>query len=169
MAFVSQGWVLTLTFRDTGNNPTTRDFHLQATDDAGDLSPVIAAVQDIMTAYVAATDAVITQQRLTKVTVEDSVTLPAGNVNVEDNAHVTAVIDGAPNKSAWFEIPAPKNSCFIAPTGDGHNIVKFDSPSPVGAVVNLFKTGAQSFISDGEVITDQGIKGVRTKHKAVKG
>lgn len=168
MAFVSQGWFLDTTWIDTGGNITTRRFELVATDTAGDAAAVIADVQTIVAAYIAATDAVLTKQVVGKVTVEDAVTLPAGDVNVEENAQISAKIDGIPNKSAVFEIPAPKNTLFLAPTGEGHNKVDFADPL-VANVVNLYKTGAQILISDGESITDQNIKGKRVHHKSTKG
>lgn len=168
MAFVSQGWFLDTSWVDTGGNTTNRRFMLTATDTAGDASAVIADVQTIVAAYVAATNAVLTKQVVGKITVEDSVTLPSGDVNVEENAQISAKIDGIPNKSAVFEIPAPKDTLFVAPTGPGHNVVDF-ADSLVAAVVNLYKSGAQVYISDGEAITDQNIKGKRVHHKSTKG
>ena len=79
MAFVSQGWFLDTSWVDTGGNVTTRRFMLTATDTAGDISAVIADVQTIVAAYVAATNAVLTKQVVGQINVEDSVTLPAGD------------------------------------------------------------------------------------------
>jgi hypothetical protein len=168
MAFVEQGWKYTATVIDTGGNTTTRTFFLIATDDAGDLSPVIDAVTAINTALTAVTDAVITKQEVSKVTVNDSVTLPSGDVNVEENLQISAKIDGMPNKSAVIEIPAPKNALFQAPTGPGHNQADF-TVTALGNYVNLFKTTCQAKVSDGENITDQNIKGKRVHHKSSKG
>jgi len=168
MAFVDQGWRLVLTFVDSGANTTTRTFELTATDDAGDLSPVIDDVQTIVTAWTAATDAILVSQQVTKLTVNDSVVLPAAGVQVENNAQISAKIDGEPNKSAVFEVPAPKITMFQATTGPGSNVVQF-AGAPTPALVNIFKTGGQAFISDGEAITDQGIKGKRVHHKSTRG
>lgn len=168
MAFVSQGWFLDTTWIDTGGNTTTRRFFLTATDNAGDISPVIAAVQDVVEAYVAATGAVLTKQVVGQINVEDSVTLPTGNVNIEDNLQVSAKVFGTPNKSAVFEIPAPKDTLFIAPTGPGHNVADFADPL-LAAVVNLYVDGGQLYISDGETITNQNIRGKRVHHKSTKG
>ena len=168
MAFVDQGWKLVLTFVDGGGNPTTRTFNLTATDDDGDLAAVIADVQTIVTAWTAASDAVLVSQQVSKLTVNDSVVYPAATVQVENNAQISAKIDGIPNKSAVFEVPAPKITMFTATTGAGSNIVQFAS-APTPALVNIFKDGGQAFISDGESITDQGIKGKRVHHKNSKG
>jgi hypothetical protein len=168
MAFIDKGWHLSLTFVDAGANVTTRRIELVATDDAGDLTDVIADVQTIVAAYIAASDAVLVKQTLGKDSVEDSVTLPTTSVNVEENLQVSAKIFGTPNKSAVFEIPAPKIAMFAATSGPGRNQALF-SNGLLGAVVNLYKDDAQAFISDGESITDQGIKGKRVHHKSTKG
>lgn len=168
MAFVDAGWKLVLTFIDSGANTTTREFMLTATDDAGDIGPVIDAVQAIVTAWTAATDAVIVSQQVSKLTLNDSVVLPAAGVQVENNAQISAKIAGVPNKSAVFEVPAPKIGMFQATTGPGSNVVQFaDAPTP--ALVNIYKSGGQAYISDGETITDQGIKGKRVHHKSTRG
>lgn len=168
MAFIDKGWFLETTWIDTGGNTTNRTFQLTATTVAGSIAAVIADVQTIVAAWVAATDAVLVSQRVTSLSVEDTVVLPAGDANVEENAQISAKIFGTPNKSAVFEIPAPKNTLFLAPTGEGHNKVDFADPL-VGAVVNIYKNGAQALISDGEAITDQNIKGKRVHHKSTKG
>lgn len=168
MAFIDKGWFLTVSMVDTGGNTTTREYQLVATDDAGDLTDVIADVQTIMTALVAATDCVVTKQSLRKDSVEDSVTLPSGNVNVEENAQVSAKIFGTPNKSAVFEIPGPKSTMFLATTGENHNKVNF-ATGAMPAYVNLFIDGGQAYLSDGESITPQNIKGRRVHHKSTKG
>jgi len=169
MAFIGQAWKVAMSFVDSGGNTAIRTVDLIATDTDGDITDVIDAVQDVVAAYVAATDAVLVAQTLSKTSVEDSVTLPTSNVNVEDNAQVSAKIFGTPNKSATFEVPAPKDSVFQAPTGPGHNAVKFDSPSPMVAIVNLYVDGGIATISDGEKITAQNIKGKRVHHKSTKG
>lgn len=168
MAFVSQGWFLDTTWIDTGGNTTQRRFALTATDTAGDIAAVIADVQTIVAAYIAASNAVLVKQVVGQVNVEDTVTLPAGDVNVEENLQVSAKIFGTPNKSAVFEIPAPKDTLFVAPTGPGHNLADFADPL-LGAIVNLYKNGAQVTVSDGEVITDQNIRGKRVHHKSTRG
>jgi hypothetical protein len=168
MAFIDKGWHLDLTFEDAGANVTTRRFELVATDDAGDLTDVIAAVQVIVAAWVAASDAVLIKQTLGKDSVEDSVVLPTTSVNVEENLQVSAKIFGTPNKSAVFEIPAPKIAMFVATSGPGRNQALF-SNALLANVVNIYDDTGEAYISDGEQITAQGIKGKRVHHKSTKG
>ena len=168
MAFIDKGWHLDCTFIDAGANVTTRRFELTATDDEGDLTDVIADVQTVVAAYVAASDCVLAKQTLAKDSVEDSLVLPTTSVNVEENLQVSAKIFGSPNKSAVFEIPGPKIAMFVATSGPGRNQALF-SNTLLANVVNLYKDDAQLYISDGESITDQGIKGKRVHHKSTKG
>ncbi len=168
MAVAQQAWKLVAKLIDTGGNTTTRTYDLTATDTAGDASAVFADVATVLAALVAVTDAHLAGYNVTAVFVEDALTLPTGDANIEENAQISAKIDGIPNKSAVIEIPAPKNSLFQSSTGAGHNQMQFTT-SPVPAFVNLFKTGAQILVSDGEAITDQDIKGKRVHHKSTKG
>lgn len=168
MAFIDKGWSLETQWVDTAGNKTTRTFQLVATDDAGDLTAVIADVQTIIAAYIAASDCHLASQRLSKLSVEDSLTLPAAEVKVSDNLQVSAKIFGTPNKSAVFEIMGPKISLFQETTGPGYDQPDF-GVAALANVVNLYKDGHQIFISDGESITDVGIKGRRVSHKSTKG
>lgn len=168
MAFIDKGWHLDITVIDSGANITTRRFDLVTNDDDGDLTAVIADVQTVMTAYVAAMDGVVTKQTLAKDSVEDSVILPTTNINVEENLQVSAKIFGTPNKTAVFEIPTPKIGMFQQTSGPGRNQPNFAS-GPLPAIVNLYVDGGQLHISDGETITAQAIKGKRVHHKSTKG
>jgi len=169
MAFIGQAWVLTVTFVDSGANETTRRYELTATDDAGDLAPVIAAVAEVMTVLVADSDAHISKQTLSKTSVEDSFTLPTGSVNVEENAQISAKIFGTPNKSAVIEMPAPKIGMFVDTVGPNRNIVDLTAAGPADDFLQLYADGGPLFVSDGESITDVGAKGKRVHHKSTKG
>ena len=168
MAFIGQGWKLTATFVDTGGNETTRSWDLVNDDDAGDLTQVIADVQTIMAAWIAASGAHVSKQTLSKTSVEDAFTLPTGNVNVEDNAQISAKIFGTPNKSAVIEIPAPLDTLFQGATGEAHNKVDM-ADSLVAAVMALYTNTGVAYVSDVEQITTVNAKGKRVHHKSTKG
>jgi len=168
MAIVPLGWFLHTEWVDTGNNKTSRDFDLVATDTADDAAAVFTDVAAILAAYIAASDAVMTNYSVGKRFAEGSVTLPAA-AEVENNLQVSAKIAGIPNKSAVFEIPAPKVTLFQATTGVGYNQADF-ADTLLSAVVALYTVaGNKAYISDGEQITVQGIKGKRVHHKSNKG
>jgi hypothetical protein len=168
MAVASQGWELVSQWIDTGGNTTQKTDRLTAVDTAGDATAVFADVSTILAARVAVTDAHLSSYRVAKIEVEDALTLPTGDVNVEEQLQISAKIDGVPNKSAVIEIPAPKSTLFAETTGPGHNQADF-AVTALANFVNLFKAGAQILVSDGEAITDQNIKGRRTHHKSTKG
>ena len=168
MAFIGQGWKLSATFVDTAGNETTRSFDLVNDDDAGDLTQVIADVQTIMAAWIAASDAHVSKQTLSKTSVEDSFTLPTGDVNIEENAQISAKIFGSPNKSAVFEIPAPKATVFVGTSGPLWNVVDM-ADSLITAIMALFTNTGVAYLSDGEQITTVNAKGKRVHHKSTKG
>lgn len=168
MAFIGQGWVLEATFVDTSGNETNRRWKLVNDDDAGDLTQVIADVQTIMAAYIAASDAHVSKQTLSKTSVEDSFTLPSGDVNVEENAQISAKIFGTPNKSAVFEIPSPKATLFAGSSGPLFNVVDF-ADTLVDDIMDLFTDTGVAYLSDGEQITKVNAKGKRVHHKSTKG
>jgi hypothetical protein len=167
MAIAQQAWELQVQLIDTGGNTALKTYQLQATDVADDITAVRAGASDILAKLIAVTDAKVKAYRIVAVYVEDALTLPTA-AEVENNLQISAKIDGIPNKSAVIEIPAPKAALFQAPTGAGYNQPDF-SVTALGNFVNEFKTGANAFVSDGEVITDQDIKGRRVHHKSTKG
>lgn len=168
MAFIGQNWKLSATFVDTSGNETSRSFELVNTDDDGDLTQVIADAQTIMTAIIAASDAHVSKQTLSKTSVEDAFTLPSGDVNVEENAQLSMKVFGTPNKSAVFEIPAPKATLFAAASGPLFNVVD-TADALVIAVMELFDNTGVAYISDGEQVTLVNAKGKRVHHKSTKG
>ena len=167
MSLTDDGYRLSVEIIDTGGNTTNRTFDLVATDTAGDASAVIADVATIIAALIAATDGVIKSYFWAKKFVESALTLPSA-AEVENNAQISAKIDGHPNKSAVIEIPAPKATLFQQSTGPGYNLVDF-ADTAVANYVNLFKSTGVAKVSDGEFIVAQDIKGKRVHHKSTKG
>lgn len=167
MTLAQQGWRLDIESIDTGGNTTRRRYDLIATDTDGDAAAVFTAVATIIAAFIAASDAVIKNYTIGVVFAESALTLPAA-AEVENNLQVTAKIDGLPNKSATFEIPAPKGTLFQQSTGAGWNLPDF-ADTALSNYVNLFKSTGVAFISDGEHIVAQDIKGKRVHHKSNKG
>jgi len=167
MAIAQQPWELYSEWIDQGGNTTSRTFQLVSTDTADDISAVRTDASAVLAAFAAASDAKLKAYRLTAVYVEDSLTLPTA-AQVENNLQISAKIAGHPNKSARIEIPAPKETLFQQTTGPGNNLADFADPL-LAAVVNLFKTTGNAYVSDGESITDQDIRGKRVHHKSSRG
>jgi len=167
MTLVQRNWFLNIEAVDTGGNTTNRRFDLRATDTSGDASDVFTDVATIVAAFIAASDAVIKKYSVGVDYTENALTLPA-SAEVENNAQISAKLEGFPNKSAVFEIPAPKDTLFQQSTGPGYNQVDF-ADTAVANYVNLFKSTGVAYISDGESIVSQDIRGKRVHHKSTKG
>lgn len=162
MALVSQGFRLTVQVKDTSNSTSTLTYDLQATTYA-------AAVTDaaiILAALDAVTQSNVSQYLITEVFVEDAFALPVGAENAV-KAEVSGLIAGFPNKTGTFRIPAPSISIFSSATGAGYNIVDLDSAN-LQAYAQIFETGGQAFISDGENLGDVAASLVSGKRVTVK-
>jgi len=67
-----------------------------------------------------------------------------------DKARIVGQLETA-GKKATLEIPMPEEGIFVGTTGGDAEIVNLSS-GLVTAYVNLFATGGEAFISDGEVL-----------------
>lgn len=167
MSMSQRPWELYSEWIDQGGNTTSRTFQLTSTDTADDISAVRVDASAVLAAFAAASDAKLKSYRLAAVYVENALTLPTA-AQVENNLQISAKIAGLPNKSARIEIMAPKETLFQQTTGPGNNLADFADPL-LEAVVNLFKAGGNAYVSDGESITDQDIRGKRVHHKSTRG
>jgi|SRR5664279_475204 len=147
MALVGGGYFGVVELIDNGGNVTKRRFELTA-------ATVTAANTDmsgtIVPALVAVTDAVVKGYVVEETMVEDSLTLPASGIEIENLALLDLSVVGHPEKTATLTIPAPKPAIFVATSGDGANIVN-TSNAAVAAYAALFGASGKALISDGEV------------------
>lgn len=148
MALVSQGFRLTVQLKDTSNSTSTLTYDLQAAD----ATAAAAAAAIILAALAPVTQSNVSQYLITQVFVEDAFALPVGAENAV-KAEVAGLVAGFPNKTATFRIPAPSISIFSAASGAGYNIVDLDSAN-LQAYAQIFETGGQAYISDGENLAD---------------
>lgn len=164
MALVSVGFTLRVTLKDSGNDTAVKAFALQDTvyADAVTASGVIIAALD------AITTATISTYSLTEKYDEDAFTFPTA-VEIENQAQIEVRLS-TPNEFGTIWIPAPLASIFIAPSGDGYNIVD-GTDTLVANYLALYNENAQAYISDGEFITptvaQRFVSGKRI-HKASK-
>lgn len=146
MTIVSDGWEYTMVLMDTGRNTATRTFRLIAAD-AAEAATGSAAIR---TAVLAATDAKLSQAKLSEVFIDDAFSLPLGGVQIENQAMFVFELDGDPRKTATWFLPAPKIDVFVSTSGKNSNVVD-TSDALVTAIRGLFddSTGVAT-ISDGE-------------------
>lgn len=145
MAFVSGGFWSNISLADNGGNVTTKTYELDAAD-AAEAATNHAAVVAALTAV---TDARVIAHFWYEKSVQDTPTLPASGVQIEDQALLTFEIAGNPLKSATLTIPAPKPGIFQAVTGSGANQVDLANAAVV-TFRSLFQNANECFLSDGE-------------------
>jgi len=162
MALVSNGFVLTVTLKDSGNDNAVKKYILQSATYA-------AAVTDsatILAALEAITTATVFGYKISEDFIEDAFTFPTA-VEIENQAEIVVrLVDTG--KYGTIYIPAPLASIFVSPSGDGYNIVN-GSNTLVGNYLAIYNSGAEAYISDGEFITPtvaQRFKSGKRIHKA---
>jgi len=169
MAYVLAWYKSVFTFADKGGNETTREHRLRESDDAGDISALITAQNDLLADYVAISDAVIKSVNLSRVTINDAFALPSVG-EVENNAHLLYTITAHPNKSAFFDVPAPKDGAFVgAPGTKQYNVVDMADALVTNFADNFAGTTPNYLVSDGETIVAGSGVGKRIHKKSNKG
>lgn len=146
MAFISTGWRGEFSLMDNGGNVTKKTYELTAADAAAaatDMATILAALTNV-------TDCEIVGYHAYEQFEEDTVAFPAAGVQKEDQALLTFDIVDNPLKKATHSIPGPKPGIFISTSGPNANILDL-SDAAVVAYRQMFQTGGQCYISDGEV------------------
>lgn len=108
----------------------------------------------------AVTDSEIGSYTLKAVWVEDALVLPTDAEN-NDQALLSAKIDGDPLDSATMSIPAATIDVFVSPTGGGRDIVDTAPGSIAYIYAQMFDASGPWLISDGERINIGTLKGKR--------
>lgn len=160
MALVSVGWWLTCSMVDNGGNTTTLRYQLRSADAAAaatDSAAVIAALN-------AVTNSVMARYAFGERYEENAFAYPAAGVENEDKASLTCLLTTSGQKKANLKVPAPVIGIFVDATGPGANVVD-TSDVDLGTYVDLFKTGAECYISDGEDL-DSLLSGKRISAKS---
>ena len=144
MALVSQGYWMTITLADAGDNRSTIEFQMTAPDAATaatDAATILANTQAI-------TDSVVAGYSYGLRFGEDALSLPAGVQNA-NKASLTFAL-ASPNKKANRRIPGATIGIFVAAVGQGENIVDIADPALL-TWSQMFETGGECLMSDGEV------------------
>jgi hypothetical protein len=158
MAFVSDGFRLSVTLVDTGNDKSVKGYDLRAAD----MDEAIANAALFMTDLAAATLCAISGYSIAEVYTQDALTAPtsAGARN-SMQAVITADIADNPLKHGTIVIPGPVADVFVAASGSNSDVVNA-AHAVVTNLVDNFKALGTVFVSDGEDIdVNPNIKGVR--------
>ncbi len=149
-----------MTLVDNGANVTTLQFALRSADAtaaATDSSAVVLALEAI-------SDSVISDYYIKHKYSETVLAYPAAGVENENKASITVLLAGAGNKKANIKVPAPVIGVFTAASGGGANVVDM-SDVDLNTYIDLFKAGAECYISDGEDLVS-GVSGKRISAKS---
>lgn len=160
MVLASQGWFLAVTLLDNGGNVSTLQFALREPLEPGAAADAAAVVL----ALGALTNAVISDWYLKHKYSETVLVYPGEGVENENKASITVLLAGAGNKKANLKIPAPVIGLFSAASGGGANTVDM-SDADLLTYLDLFKDGAECYISDGEDLVS-GVSGKRISAKS---
>lgn len=158
MAFVSDGFVATVTMVDTAGDSTIMSFPL--------ISATLAAATTDLAAIIGSlgvlSDAIISAYSLAEKTINDALVYPV-DAEIENEAFFSGKIVGRPNRSGNFRIPAPVDLMFTTPTGPGHNIVDM-SYAPLVTFLGMYDGSGPISVSDGEQLVTSSVVGHR-RHK----
>lgn len=158
MALVTEGFEITITVADNGNNRGTYTYVCDPVT-----VPDFATAQTARTSIVGALDTltqcIIVGTSLKEVQYENAIVYPASLVELENKASITYQILGQ-NKKGNLKIPAPIPSLFNGTAGAAANQVDVTNAALTTYVGNFFSAGYFT-ISDGEKIAqDPNTNGV---------
>lgn len=155
MALVDSGYRAQFTLVDNGGKKTTKTYQLRAAD----MATAVTDAAAILLALNAVTNSVVSTYNIANVFKEAALSFPAEGIRNADKMSLSVELETEGGKLANLRVPAPVIGCFIDATGPGANIVN-TAASIVTDYCDLFKTGAEAFISDGEDLQEV-LSGVR--------
>lgn len=131
---------------DNSGKPTTKTYELQSADAAAAATDSAA----ILAALVAITGCKVRSYTIGHVFIENALLLPLSGVESENQALLSIRLASDPTKFATHPIPGAIPGLFVANSGPGANVVDTGNAN-LNTYVALFGTGAESYISDGEL------------------
>ena len=148
------GFFLSVSLTDTQGDVSTLCYELRGAD----FATAQANASAIVTALAGVTGSTVSSTSLSFVQDEDTFAFPAGADNGV-RARLTFQLANSVEK-ATLDIPAPQNTIFASTLGPNNNIVDILDAGVI-AYAQLFQSGGQCFISDGED-SDFILRGKRT-------
>lgn len=136
------GWFLTITVQDRNMDYVTLTFELRATNAV----EAEAERTAIFTAFDDVSQAVIVGYGLNQRFVNDSIGVPAAG-EVEVKARVSYQLKDT-FKKGTFDIPAPKETIFLALTGKQNKVLDV-ADAAVMAYADLFRAAGSAYIGNG--------------------
>ena len=167
MALVSNGWWVTVTVADNGNNRGSYDFECAPT--ITDSITADAAAQALIAALNNISNGVVAAYSIAERFRENALVLPPSGVELNTKASLSLVkvSDGLLGN---FRLSMPTNVAgvvFTDDTGGGANVVQTNSAT-LATFLDLFRTGGSFLWNDGDLM-GQLIKGKRIGAKSNNG
>jgi len=164
MALVFSHFEAEVSLVESSGNSVPR-FYRADPDVITDYASVVTNVAASLPKINAVTDSEIGSYTLKAVWVEDALVLPTDAEN-NDQALLSAKIDGDPLDSATMSIPAATIDVFVSPTGGGRDVVDTEAGSIAYIYAQMFDATGPWIISDGERINIGTLKGKRRNTKS---
>jgi hypothetical protein len=167
MPFSAAAFGMSVTFIDSGSNTAAREYMMDAT--VTTFAEAEAAATAAIPQIQATSDAPIASYRVFQAYNEDALILPAA-IQIENTMSLTYQLFSAGNKKANLNVPAPKITMFVAPTGPQSNIVNTNTTTNtvLETFTTLFKAAGKFTLSDGEKVA-RILAGKRVHKKSSRG
>lgn len=150
MALVSQKFIASYTFRDSGGDDTVKTYVLQAAD----MTAALASAASLLAILKSVTNSKIDGYSVTQQFAEETPEAIADDtVRNSVQAVISVTLDGKPLDRGTITVPGPKNALFTAVTGAGSDVVNATA-TLVTNLVGAFKPGELAYLSDGENAAD---------------
>lgn len=144
MAIVADHFEITVKLVDEGANFSTLTFQCRDTVYAD----VVVAKTALIAELLDVTDCVIQRVSINEVWANDAFAYPSG-VETANKLSMTVELDTGLGKKANMKIPGPQDSLFGASGTAGFNVLD-TSNADIIAYTDLFKSGGEFYVSDGE-------------------
>jgi len=160
MALTPLKWVLEVGIADNSGDIAPRFYEAPYAAFA-DFDAFILAKNSLLTALNNMTSGVVASHRMSLVTIEDALALPASGVENENQAFFSGKIDGDPTDSATQSIPAADPAIFVSTVGPGANVVDMNAGAVLTWIGFFDETSPTWTISDGENWNGDTVSGKR--------
>jgi len=154
MAFVpagaGTGFFLTVQMIDRNEDPTSKEYELDVADFAEALGAATEMVGDLMLV----SDCEIVGYHIGQRYVENAIVVPSVG-EAQTKARLIIRLAGG-NEKATIDIPAPKETLFMALTGKANKVIDVTNTDLLDFLAN-FEAAGTSFISDGEKMAASGL------------
>jgi hypothetical protein len=154
MAFVAAGagtgYFLTVQMIDRNEDPTSKEYELDVADYAEALGAALEVIGDLPLV----SDCEIVGYHVGQRFVENAIVVPTVG-EAQTKARLIIRLAGG-NKKATIDIPAPKETIFMALTGKANKVVNVTNTDVLDFLQN-FEAAGTAFISDGEKMAAAGL------------